>query len=206
MRTASSRRTHDHAHAGTIAGGRGRWPTCWRSSSGSGLTPRQRERAAAVYRRLAEAEAKTHGTTRRRDPFPRGRAARRDPRRRRNVRRARPARDRRAALLAVPDRSRQRSAWSTALYPNPPPATARTAARLADARVDVAGELVTPTAAAILTTLATPGRPDLVLERIGYGAGRSDFAIPNVTRVMIGTALAADAPAGRPGPSATTSS
>jgi uncharacterized protein (DUF111 family) len=56
--------------------------------------------------------------------------------------------------------------------------------------VDVAGELVTPTAAAILTTLARPGRPDLVLERIGYGAGRSDFAIPNVTRVLIGTLVA----------------
>ena len=75
------------------------------------------------------------------------------------------------------------------LYPNPPPATAQLLIGWPTRAVDVAGELVTPTAAAILTTLATPGRPDMIIERIGYGAGRSDFAIPNVTRVVIGTAV-----------------
>jgi uncharacterized protein (DUF111 family) len=55
--------------------------------------------------------------------------------------------------------------------------------------VDVAGELVTPTAAAILTALAKPGRPDVIIESVGYGAGRSDFAVPNVTRVIIGTKM-----------------
>ena len=49
-------------------------------------------------------------------------------------------------------------------------------------------EMVTTTGAAILTTLvARPGeRPKLRRSREGYGAGRSDFPIPNVTRVEIG--------------------
>jgi uncharacterized protein (DUF111 family) len=73
-------------------------------------------------------------------------------------------------------------------YPNPPPATAELLRGAPTTPVDVAGELVTTTAAAILMTLASdPGvRPGLRFERIGYGAGRSDFAIPNVTRVIIG--------------------
>ena len=28
----------------------------------------------------------------------------------------------------------------------------------------------------------------MTIERIGYGAGRSDFAIPNVTRIVVGSA------------------
>jgi uncharacterized protein (TIGR00299 family) protein len=79
-------------------------------------------------------------------------------------------------------------------YPNPPPATAELLRGFPLRSVDVEGELVTTTAAAILTTLASPGPfPELVVERIGYGAGRSDFSIPNVTRVLIGTVPAARA-------------
>ncbi len=49
-------------------------------------------------------------------------------------------------------------------------------------------QMVTATAAAILSTLVEqPGfRPELQIEASGYGAGRSDFPIPNVTRVEIG--------------------
>jgi pyridinium-3,5-bisthiocarboxylic acid mononucleotide nickel chelatase len=52
-------------------------------------------------------------------------------------------------------------------------------------------EMVTTTAAAILATLvAEPGlRPQLSVELSGYGAGRSDFPFPNVTRVEIGELL-----------------
>lgn len=51
-------------------------------------------------------------------------------------------------------------------------------------------QLVTATAAAILGALATVGEapPTFVLERSGYGAGRSDPPHPNVVRVLIGTA------------------
>lgn len=55
-------------------------------------------------------------------------------------------------------------------------------------RENVAGEMVTATGAAILTSLvAEPGvRPAFNPERSGYGAGRSDFPMPNVTRIEIG--------------------
>lgn len=54
--------------------------------------------------------------------------------------------------------------------------------------VDIEADLVSTTGAAILTTLATPGPAlDMTLERVGYGAGRKKFAVPNVVRVMIGT-------------------
>ena len=53
--------------------------------------------------------------------------------------------------------------------------------------LDVEAELVTVTGAAILTTIAQPGPAlEMTLERVGYGAGRKTFAVPNVVRVMIG--------------------
>lgn len=58
------------------------------------------------------------------------------------------------------------------------------------------GERVTPTGAAIVAALAVPAatRPLLQLERIGCGAGNSDFPdCPNVLRAMLGSA--ADGPA-----------
>lgn len=49
------------------------------------------------------------------------------------------------------------------------------------------GELVTPTGAAIVTTLATFGRPEMTLERTGYGAGSRDPAErANVLRMWVG--------------------
>jgi uncharacterized protein (TIGR00299 family) protein len=157
----------------------------------SGLTPRQRERAVAIYRALADAEAQTHGTTS-------------DAVRFHEIGQVDAILDVAATCVALDlleiDELRC-SAFPIGhgavhidhgLYPNPPPATARLLIGWATRAVEVDGELVTPTAAAILTTLAQPGRPDLVLERIGYGAGRSDFPIPNVTRVMIGTAVATE--------------
>jgi len=152
----------------------------------STLTPRQRERASAVYRRLAEAEAHTHGTTT-------------DGIRFHEIGQIDAILDVAATCVALDllgiDELRCSPfpighgsiGMAHGLYPNPPPATAHLLIGWATRAVDVAGELVTPTATAILTTLAKPGRPDLVIEKIGYGAGRSDFAIPNVTRVIIGT-------------------
>ena len=49
------------------------------------------------------------------------------------------------------------------------------------------GELVTPTGAAIVTTLATFDRPEMTVERVGYGAGTRDpEARPNVLRLWLG--------------------
>jgi uncharacterized protein (TIGR00299 family) protein len=49
------------------------------------------------------------------------------------------------------------------------------------------GELVTPTGAAIVTTLARFERPEMTLERVGYGAGSRDLPErPNVLRLWLG--------------------
>lgn len=74
-------------------------------------------------------------------------------------------------------------------FPLPAPATL---ALLQDAPiVGVEGEreTVTPTAAAILTTLAKAygALPRITLRAIGYGAGTRDDPTPNVLRVMLGT-------------------
>jgi len=54
-------------------------------------------------------------------------------------------------------------------------------------------ELLTPTGAALLSTLGSEfgTLPPMKVERIGYGAGRSDLPHPNLLRVMIGTVEAA---------------
>ena len=53
----------------------------------------------------------------------------------------------------------------------------------------IAAELVTPTGAAILTTLGMPGRlPPMTLERIGWGAGTKELPIPNLLRILVGHA------------------
>ena len=57
-------------------------------------------------------------------------------------------------------------------------------------RNDLGGglQMVTATGAAILSTLVEqPGRrPELRVELNGYGAGRSDFPVPNVIRLEVG--------------------
>lgn len=51
-------------------------------------------------------------------------------------------------------------------------------------------ELVTPTGAAILATLATFERPNLVLTGVGIGAGKRELAWPNVFRLIFGESSA----------------
>ncbi|MDZ7266467.1 MAG: nickel pincer cofactor biosynthesis protein LarC [candidate division KSB1 bacterium] len=54
-------------------------------------------------------------------------------------------------------------------------------------------ELVTPTGAAILTTLGKPcDRSPFTIARVGYGAGSGDFQeLPNVLRLILGDAVSA---------------
>ncbi len=53
---------------------------------------------------------------------------------------------------------------------------------------DVEAELVTPTGAAILTTLVEEfgAAPPMKVEHVGYGAGSRDLPLPNLLRVSIG--------------------
>jgi len=79
-------------------------------------------------------------------------------------------------------------------FPLPAPATAEILKRVPWRKLDIDGEIVTPTGAAILAELAGSfgDMPPMSVESIGYGAGTKDFDIPNVLRVMVGQALSAE--------------
>lgn len=75
------------------------------------------------------------------------------------------------------------------VYPVPAPATARLLAGVPSFAEGPPVELLTPTGALLVTGHATSygPRPPMTIERIGYGAGRRDFADrPNVLRVFVG--------------------
>jgi uncharacterized protein (TIGR00299 family) protein len=76
--------------------------------------------------------------------------------------------------------------------PLPAPGTAELLRGWPVVDTGVRGELVTPTGAAILTTLATPGpMPAMTVSTIGYGAGTRDPAeTPNVLRCFVGEGTA----------------
>ncbi len=86
--------------------------------------------------------------------------------------------------------------------PVPAPATlALLAAAGAPARpAPGPGELVTPTGAALVCTLAEFRQPAMTLRRIGYGAGQKQFEWPNVARLWLGEAIAAAEQPGVAGP------
>jgi pyridinium-3,5-bisthiocarboxylic acid mononucleotide nickel chelatase len=75
-------------------------------------------------------------------------------------------------------------------FPLPAPATAELLRDRPVYGVDVEGELVTPTGAAIVSALASGfgPAPAFTLETVGYGAGKADHPFPNVLRVMVGSA------------------
>jgi len=87
--------------------------------------------------------------------------------------------------------------------PVPAPATAELLKDIPIYSSGVEGELVTPTGAAIVSTLAASFGPfpSFKIERIGYGAGAKEFPKhPNVVRIFIGERLEAIKPeAGKPG-------
>lgn len=72
--------------------------------------------------------------------------------------------------------------------PVPAPATAELIKGKPIYSTGVRGELLTPTGAAILTTLAEDfgPMPSMTVERLGYGAGSSESSIPNLLRLMVG--------------------
>jgi uncharacterized protein (TIGR00299 family) protein len=72
--------------------------------------------------------------------------------------------------------------------PVPAPATAELVKGKPVYSTGVQGELLTPTGAAVLTTLAKDfgPMPALTVEAVGYGAGNAERSIPNLLRVVIG--------------------
>ena len=77
------------------------------------------------------------------------------------------------------------------IMPVPAPATAELLKGVPLAAAPVKAELVTPTGAAILTSVVTEwtDQPEMTIEHIGCGAGKRDFwEQPNILRLLVGTA------------------
>ena len=77
---------------------------------------------------------------------------------------------------------------SHGVFPLPAPATAEILRGVPWRKLDIEGELVTPTGAAIIRELASGfgPLPAMTIVSIGYGAGKGDFGIPNALRIMLG--------------------
>ena len=155
---------------------------------GADLEPRVRARAAEVFERLARAEAEVHGSTPEKVHFHEVGAA--------------------DALVdivgtlaglqalgvervyASPLRLGRGAVRSEhGLIPVPAPATALLLRGVPVEMPDIEFELVTPTGAALITTLVADwsGMPAFRLERVGIGAGQRDLKEqPNVLRVLVG--------------------
>jgi len=154
------------------------------------LTTPQRERASAIFRRLAQAEATVHGHPIEKVHF-------------HEV----------GALDSIADiigsaigldllgatRFTSRSVppgsgtvkCAHGIMPIPAPATAELLKGVPLATAAVKAELVTPTGAAILTSVVSEwtDQPAMTIEAIGIGAGTRDFwEQPNVLRLLVGTA------------------
>ncbi len=158
------------------------------------LSPRVTERALAVFRRLAEAEARVHGTPVDHVHF-------------HEVGAADAIVDIVGACVALEVLDIERVECSPipagagtvtcehGVMPVPAPATAQLLRGVAIADCPEPGELTTPTGAAILTTLAERFGPPpaMTLAAVGVGAGsRQGRTRPNILRVLIG---AQDTPA-----------
>ena len=153
----------------------------------SALTPSQRELALRIFHRLAEAEAKVHGTTLEKVHF-------------HEV----------GAVDSIADIVGSAIAWDllgvdrivSSPVPTgtgfvqiahgrcaiPAPATGELLKGVPIAASEVEGELTTPTGAALLSTLVDEfgPLPPMTVATIGYGAGQSEFEHPNLLRLLVG--------------------
>jgi uncharacterized protein (TIGR00299 family) protein len=154
------------------------------------LTPRQRDLALRIFRRLAEAEAAVHGLPLQKVHFHEVGALDSIA----DIAGAAVGLD----LLAA-ERFTSRSVptgsgmvqCAHGLMPIPAPGTAELLKGVPLAPSVVKAELTTPTGAAILTTVVQQWieQPVMTVERIGHGAGRREFhEQPNLLRLFIGTA------------------
>lgn len=79
---------------------------------------------------------------------------------------------------------------SHGIIPLPAPATLEILRGVPVYGAEIEGELVTPTGAALIATLAEAftGLPPLVIEKTGYGAGKRKMERPNLLRLIVGEA------------------
>jgi len=84
--------------------------------------------------------------------------------------------------------------------PVPPPAVTELVKGVPTVPLDIEGETVTPTGAALAVTLADAfgPPPPMTVEAVGYGAGTSEWPdVPNVLRVLVGETTEQAAPEAR---------
>ncbi|OGD37873.1 TIGR00299 family protein [Candidatus Atribacteria bacterium RBG_16_35_8] len=83
---------------------------------------------------------------------------------------------------------------SHGIIPVPAPATLELLKNIPTYSGGIESEMITPTGAAIISTLAKSfgERPLMKIEWIGYGAGEKEFRIPNLLRVSIGEKILKD--------------
>jgi hypothetical protein len=152
----------------------------------SGLAPPVRQRAAAVLRRLAEAEGRVHGVPAEAVHF-------------HEVGSLDTLVDVVGAVAGLAGLGVEAVHVSPlplggghvdtahGRLPVPAPATTELLRGFPVYDNGVRGELVTPTGAAILTTLASADPlPPVTLEATGWGAGARELPVPNLLRVLIG--------------------
>ncbi|MBN1687046.1 MAG: nickel pincer cofactor biosynthesis protein LarC, partial [Spirochaetales bacterium] len=163
---------------------------------GSGLTAEVKDLAMRIFGRLAAAEAKVHGVSVEEVHF-------------HEVGAVDSIVDIVSASICLIMIGAQRTVCSPVptgsgyvqcahgLIPVPAPATVELLKGAPVYQSDVEGELVTPTGAAIIQTVAGAygPLPRMRLDAAGYGAGKKKFKRPNVLRVFLGTDVSsADAP------------
>ncbi len=162
--------------------------------SASRLSETVKSRALAVFTRLADAEAKIHGTSREEIHF-------------HEVGAVDAIVDIVGSCILLEMLGVEQVATSPfpcgtgtiwcqhGIMPVPAPATMELFAGFPIYSVDIRGELVTPTGAALITTLADPktaGRmPAMRIEASGYGSGKKQFKrdMPNLLRILIGESV-----------------
>ena len=159
--------------------------------AGSSLPPRVTQNALAVFTRLADAEAKIHGTSRDQIHF-------------HEVGAVDAIVDIVGSCLLLDMLGVERVVTSSipcgygtiacqhGIMPVPAPATMELLQGFPVHSVDIRGELVTPTGAALLTTLSDPAMagkmPAMRVLSNGFGAGKKQFKpdMPNLLRVILG--------------------
>lgn len=182
----SDRHHHDHGKKHSHQHHRGLWEIGGIICQ-SGLPQQVKDDAVAVFKLLAVAEAKVHGTTLEEVHF-------------HEV----------GALDCIVDIVSAASAfhqlnidetWCSPVHvgsgtvrcahgilPVPAPATMELLQGVPIYSTEVKGELVTPTGAALIRHFSKgfAPMPQMIVERVGYGAGSKDFGIPNLLRATIG--------------------
>jgi pyridinium-3,5-bisthiocarboxylic acid mononucleotide nickel chelatase len=180
---------HGHAHEKHAHSHNRHWSDIRELIERSDLTERVKATTSAIFQRLAEAEARVHGTSVDEVHF-------------HEVGAVDSIVDIAGAAVGLEYLGIERLYASAlplgsgkvntqhGLLPVPAPATLELL-RAANAPVvpsPAQVELVTPTGAAILATLATFEQPAMRISGTGIGAGRRDMAWPNVLRLIVGTA------------------